>query len=137
MVLIVDDHPEICRGLAKLLELRGVEAKCVNDPAAAVRLVESLKPDLLVLDQMMPGLNGTDVLKAIRSIPALAAIPTVFYSASTEGQEEARRLGALEWLVKGQTDWLDILTRIAEIYHACSEWRRPSIQPIDPADPIA
>ena len=67
---------------------------------------------------MMPGLTGTDLLKAIRQVPAIASIPAIFYSATTDGADEARRLGALDWLVKGQTEFRDLRKRIVDVYTA-------------------
>jgi PleD family two-component response regulator len=76
---------------------------------------------MLVLDQMMPGLLGTDLLKAIRSIPAIAHVPAIFDSASAAGEVEAPRPGALDRLVKGQISWEDLIARIINVYHS----RRP------------
>ena len=116
MVLIVDDHLDICRALLVILRSVGIPAECVDDPHAAVRMAQSLHPDLLVLDQMMPGLTGTDVLRAVRGMTGLADTPAIFYSAAREGEEEARQLGALDWLEKGKTDWQDLRDRIAAAY---------------------
>lgn len=118
MILIVDDHLDTCRALLELLRREGISAECVDDPKTAVRLVETLRPALLVLDQMMPGLNGTEVLRAVRAVPALAAIPAIFYSAAEEGREEARRLGALDWLSKGGTSWIELRQRIVAVYRS-------------------
>lgn len=118
MILIVDDHIDTCRVLLLLLKQEGIPAECVDDPAAALRVIESLRPSLIVLDQMMPGLKGTDVLRAIRSLPSIADIPAVFYSAADDGREEARQLGALDWLSKGRTTWSDLRSKILSIYTA-------------------
>ena len=118
MVLIVDDHPDTCRAIMLLLRTAGILSECVNDPEAALPLVRSMKPDLLVLDQMMPGLLGTEVLRAVRSTPTVADIPAIFYSAARDGEEEARRLGALDWLVKGKTDWKEVRAKIETAYRA-------------------
>ncbi len=69
----------------------------------------------------MPGLCGTDVLKAVREIPSLAAIPAIFYSATTEGERDARQLGALDWVVKGRTGWSELKSRIVGVYRAGAE----------------
>lgn len=118
MILIVDDHLDTCRPLVTLLRMEGIEATCIDDPRAALRVIESLKPDLLVLDEQMPGLTGLDLLHAIRGIPTLAGIAALFYSATEDGQAEARRLGALDWIVKGRTNWDDLRRRIVDVYRA-------------------
>lgn len=114
--MIVDDHIDTCRALLLLLKHEGIPAECVDDPAAALRVAEALRPTLIVLDQMMAGLKGTDVLRAIRETPSLADIPAVFYSAAEDGREEARQLGALDWLSKGGTTWGELRQRIVSIY---------------------
>ena len=118
MILIVDDHIDTCRALLQLLKREGIPAECVDDPTTALRVAEALRPTMLVLDQMMPGLKGTDVLRAIRGVPTLAGIPAVFYSAADEGRDEARQLGALAWLSKGKTTWADIRQKIVAVYKA-------------------
>jgi CheY-like chemotaxis protein len=55
--------------------LERIPAECVHKPATAICVIESLRPTLLVLDPMVPGLTGTDLLEAIRGIPTLASIP--------------------------------------------------------------
>lgn len=67
-VLLADDHPIIRQGLIRLLEAE-TEISVVgeaSDGLQAVELVETLKPDVLVIDMMMPGLNGLDVLRQVR-----------------------------------------------------------------------
>ena len=118
VILIVDDHLDTCRPLVTLLRMEGIDAECYDDPRAALAAIETLHPELLVLDQMMPGLSGLDLLHAIRSMPTLAAIPAIFYTATEDGQAEARRLGALDWVLKGKTDWADLRRRIVDLYHA-------------------
>ena len=118
MILIVDDHVDTGWALALLLRSEGIQTECVNDPIAAICFIQSVQPSLLVLDQMMPGLLGTDLLRAIRGIPSLAAIPAIFYSASRDGEADARRLGALDWLVKGNIRWEELRRRIVAVYKA-------------------
>lgn len=121
MILIVDDHIDTCRALLLLLKQEGIPAECVDDSTAALRVAEALRPTLIVLDEMMPGLRGTEVLRAMRGVPTLARIPAVFYSAAEDGREEARRLGALDWLSKGGTTWNDLRQRIISIYTGLSQ----------------
>ena len=125
MILIVDDHIDTCRALLELLKRQGIPSECVEDPRAALRVAEALRPDLIVLDQMMPGMTGTDLLKAIRGVAALASIPAIFYSAADTGREEALRLGALDWLSKGGTTWRDLQSRIIAVYRDLVRRERP------------
>ena len=116
MILIVDDHLDTCHPLAALLRMEGIETRCLNDPRAAVEEIERRRPDLLVLDADMPGVDGLELLRAIRAVPALVDLPTVFFTGTTEGEAEARTLGALDWVLKGATDWDELHRRIVGVY---------------------
>ena len=101
-------------------------ASCAANPAAAAKMPGILysaadhaviKPSLLVLDQIMPGLRGTDVLRAVRATPGVSDVPATFYSAGgEEEEEEARRLGALAWLTKGRTSWEELRDKVLAAY---------------------
>src|SRR5687767_12792727 len=75
MILIVDDHPDTCGFLVRLLGKRGYAATCAASGEAALAALAGVRPSLIVLDYMMPGMSGLDVLRRIRSDAALAAVP--------------------------------------------------------------
>lgn len=118
MILIVDDHADTCRLLVRLLRRNGFEARYAEGGAEALRVLRALdaKPGLIVLDYMMPGMDGIDVLRRLRADPALSGVPVVIYSAGGDRhvREEARRLGACHWLSKG--DWDHTLSAIGQAY---------------------
>ena len=64
------------------------------------------RPDMVILDQMMPGMEGTEVLRRLRADPTTASLPVVIYSALSDPkfQEHARRTGATEVWLKGGFD---------------------------------
>ena len=66
-VLVVDDDPGICRLVQDVLELEGFDVTIAGDGFAALRAIEAERPDCVVLDVMMPGLDGHGVLSRIRS----------------------------------------------------------------------
>ena len=113
MILVVDDHPDSCRMLIRLLGTYGMDAQCISDPRQALLAAMSLRPDCVILDDNMPELTGLDVLKAIRHSPALDTLPVIIYSASGQlrRQEEAKRLGAAAWVTKG-TPFEELLRQI-------------------------
>jgi CheY-like chemotaxis protein len=106
-VLIVDDHQPTASALQRLLRIIGHNGVCVENGAQALRSVFDSPPDLVVLDVMMPGMTGLDVLRALRSDPRLQSLPVVIYTAAEEPsyRAEALRLGAQEFCVKGETNW--------------------------------
>ena len=116
-VLVVDDHPDLCRMMVRLVELAGHPATCAADGQAALDAIRrGPPPSLVLLDIMMPGMAGWDVLRAVRADPALDCVSVVMCSAL--GDPDARRravaLGAQDYLVKGQfgaDDLFAIVTR--------------------------
>lgn len=89
-VLIAEDEPHIVESLTFVLEREGFAVVSVLDGEAAMRELRSTAPDLLLLDLMLPRMNGFEVLKAAKSDPALAHIPVVILTA--KGQAQDRRM---------------------------------------------
>lgn len=93
-VLLVDDEPDILTLARISLERVGgfsVDA-CASGEAALAKAAAS-PPDLVVLDVMMPGMDGPSTLKVLRGNPATASLPVVFMTAKVQPQEVERYLG--------------------------------------------
>ena len=99
-VLIVDDEADLSELLGYNLWKAGYETKVVNDGEAGLKAIESFKPDLVVLDIMMPGLNGHQVLSRIRGNAQTASLPVIFLTAKNEEHDE------IEGLSKGADDFV-------------------------------
>lgn len=89
-VLIVEDEPHIVESLSFVLSREGFSVASVLDGEAAVESLRRDPPDLVILDVMIPRLNGFEVLKVAKSDPALKAIPVIVLTA--KGQLQDRRL---------------------------------------------
>jgi CheY-like chemotaxis protein len=89
-VLIVEDERHIIESLAFVLESEGFEVTSELDGEAGLRRVRADPPDVLVLDLMMPKMNGLEVLKAIKADPALRSLPVVVLTA--KGRQQDRRM---------------------------------------------
>src|SRR5829696_1403712 len=83
-VLIVDDNADQGRPLALILKHSGYDAGFVTSGEAAMSKVRADPPQLLILDLMMPGMSGLDVLKLIRCDPNTVDLPVVIYSAVSD-----------------------------------------------------
>jgi two-component system OmpR family response regulator len=103
VVLLVEDDPDI-RLVAKLAlqEVGGLTVFEAASGPEALDLAASLSPDLILLDVMMPAMDGPATLKALRSDPGTSRIPVVFLTAKALPQEivELRQLGALYVIAK-------------------------------------
>jgi len=99
-VFIVDDEEEFVTTLAERLELRGFEAQIATDGESALHLVETDPPQVVVLDVMMPGMGGLEVLQRIKELnPRIPVILLTGHGATREGME-GMRLGAFDYLMK-------------------------------------
>jgi CheY-like chemotaxis protein len=102
-VLYVDDEPDIreIAGLALGLDPQ-IAANLAGSGAEALRLVRAARPDVVMLDVMMPEMDGPAVLKALRDAPETASIPVVFITARTQAHDRERlmQLGAVAVIAK-------------------------------------
>ncbi len=96
-VLAVDDHPKVLTFIEIDLKLRGFEVICTSSGQEALELVSSAKPDIMLLDMVMPGMDGFEVLKRLR---AVSELPVIAVSAHTSAAGEALSLGASDFLAK-------------------------------------
>jgi CheY-like chemotaxis protein len=102
-ILYVDDEPDV-RKVAKIsLELVGKFTLCLcGSGREAIDQAEQFKPDLILLDVMMPGMDGPTTLAALRKIDTLASTPVVFMTAKAQSHEitRYRELGAIDVFTK-------------------------------------
>ena len=91
-ILIAEDEPFIVESLTFLLEREGYSVRAVNDGGRAVRAILAQPADLLILDAMMPTLNGFDVLKRIRSTPGRENLPILVLTAKGQDSDRDRMI---------------------------------------------
>ena len=98
-ILVVDDEESICIVLGTKLRAAGHEVLIANDGTQAIELVKREKPDIVVLDLLLPGMSGFDVLKELRSI---SKIPVIILSVKGADNDKIRglQLGADDYLPK-------------------------------------
>lgn len=101
-VLIVEDERDLAELLVLNLTRAGFEAVAVHDGRSAVAKAAELRPDLVILDLMLPELPGTEVASRIRSNPATAAVPIVMLTAKTDEVDQLVGLtvGADDYVTK-------------------------------------
>jgi len=101
-VLLVDDTPNILRLLSEHLESEGLRVSVASDGEEAVRRAELLKPDIILMDVMMPVLDGLEALKKLMLNPDTADIPTILMTSfhGSAHKLEGFRNGAVDYITK-------------------------------------
>ena len=99
-ILLVDDEEDFVTTLAERLELRGINTQIATNGERALETLEVSVPDLVVLDVMMPGLGGIDVLQQIKiKHPQIPVILLTGHGSRTQGEAGIRK-GAFDYLIK-------------------------------------
>jgi CheY-like chemotaxis protein len=115
-VLVVDDHADTNHILCKLIRKLGYAALSAYSGEGALAVLSAENPDLLILDCMMPGMDGMEVLRRIRTHAPTAGLPVIMYSAvaDPEFQKHAIEKGANEYWVKSGFDFSKLKDRLTE-----------------------
>ncbi|MCP5095516.1 MAG: response regulator [Chloroflexi bacterium] len=123
-VLVVDDEPLTQNLLRMMLEPVGFDVFGAEDGYKALSMVENNCPDVLILDVMMPDLDGIEVCKKIRSQPQTENLPIVMLSGKTHlnAAEDGLRAGADKYLFKpmSRSDLINSLRDVLRKRHAVS-----------------
>ena len=101
LVLVVDDDPDL-RTLAHIQLTEGFDVIQASDGEQCIELAQAHVPDVILLDMMMPGMDGAQVLTALSADPATADIPVIFLSALSAVEDKVRGLdsGAVDYIAK-------------------------------------
>ena len=102
LILIADDNPVNLDVLSETLSAEGYDIAVASDGDMAIERVRVEPPDLILLDAMMPGVDGFEACKRLKDDPATRDIPVIFMTALTDVSHKLRglRLGAVDYLVK-------------------------------------
>jgi diguanylate cyclase (GGDEF)-like protein len=115
-ILIVDDHEDNVELLKARLESWGYLTDCAGDGQEALRKVEESPPDLMLLDVMMPKIDGIEVARRIKANPALPFIPIIMQTAldATENKVEGLEAGADDYITK-PIDFAELKARLVSM----------------------
>ena len=102
IVLIVDDSPETLGFLTDALEQSGVSVLIATPGAAALKVVEKITPDIILMDAVMPGMDGFDTCRTLKAQPSIAPVPVIFMTGLTETEHIVHALdsGGVDYLSK-------------------------------------
>ncbi len=114
VILIVDDVPDNLALLSDALDEAGYMVLVALDGQSALTRIQRRRPDLILLDAMMPGLNGFDTCRQIKAQPDTANIPVLFMTALTDSEHVVQgfEAGAIDYVTK-PIDCAEMLARVA------------------------
>ena len=101
-ILVIEDDTEVRENLEEILQLEGYETIGAENGIEGLELAQTHLPDLIICDVMMPGLDGYQVLAALKENPDTATIPLIFLTAKVERQDirQGMNLGADDYITK-------------------------------------
>ena len=113
-VLVVDDEIDILDSVEAVLEIDGYNVSRCSDPMKAIAAMKAKKPDLLILDVMMPVRTGPEILLEMKSHPELLSIPCILMSAGTTTNYDQK---VYKWdvFMKKPFDLEDLLSNVKKL----------------------
>jgi len=119
-VLLVDDEKEFIQTLAERLEVRDFNVQTAFDGEEALSKIKAQDFDVVVLDVLMPGKNGIETLREIKSIKPLVSVIMLTGHATVETAIDGMKAGAYDYLMK-PTDTNDLVGKITKAYNLKAE----------------
>ncbi len=113
LIMLVDDEPDNLEILGRMLRIRGFRLAAFPTGELALRAASETKPDLILLDIMMPGIDGYQVCRRLKADPRLRAVPVLFLSAldGTRDKVRAFAAGAVDYITKPLSE-AEVLARV-------------------------
>ncbi|MER5170415.1 response regulator transcription factor [Thioclava kandeliae] len=124
-VLLIEDEPNITEALRFILTRRGFAVSSEADGARAMAAIAETRPDAIILDMMLPGCSGLEILAALRADPGLKAIPVLMLTARGQARDRAAadEAGATAFLAKpfANADLLEAIDGILALGRGTTE----------------
>ena len=115
-VLIADDNEDLREVLTYQLQMRGYRVLTASDGGQAVEVARSQKPDIILLDVLMPGMDGTEAGMRLKTDPATEKIPIIYLTSLVLGSESPMSgLGKNDVVLPKSTDLGQLIAKIQEI----------------------
>jgi two-component system, OmpR family, alkaline phosphatase synthesis response regulator PhoP len=116
-ILLAEDNQFILRSFKHILSEQGYEVETVSDGTYVIAVVCEWKPDILLLDLILPNMNGFDILKELRSNKEYNSLPIIV--ATSLGQDEDKdkvmNLGATDYIIKSHITSKELVDKIVKV----------------------
>lgn len=116
-ILIVEDDPLMSRMYQKIFSFHNYDVELANDGEEALVKVADIKPTIILLDVMMPRMNGLQVLERLKADPSTSSIPVVMLTnlAGQQDAETALSKGAVKYIIKSEHEPKEVANMVEEI----------------------
>ena len=116
-ILIVDNNKDVCRIYEDTLNAAGYFASSIKDEEKALEIIYNEKPDIILLDILMPKISGLHILQRIHKDYHTKEINVIILTEITDSniKKKAFRYGAKDYIVKSETDMQELLKRIDKV----------------------
>jgi len=113
-ILIIEDEELLYNLLERKLNEKGYQASVAKDGVEGMKMIKEIKPDLVLLDIVMPNKNGFEVMDEMQADEKLKHIPIIVISNSGQPVEidKAKELGAKDWLIKTEFDPQEVIEKV-------------------------
>lgn len=129
-VLIVEDDPLMLRLYQKIFTFEGYKVETATSGEQGLKKTKEVKPTLILLDIMMPKMNGLEVLKKLKADPEAKKIPVVILTnlAGQRDAETALALGAVKYIVKSEHDPKEVAEMVKRILAGYTRGEIPKVK---------
>lgn len=116
-ILIVEDDPSMSRMYKRSFAFEGYEVEIAEDGQQGIDMARSVKPAMILMDIMMPNMNGLEALERLKGDPETKGIPIVMLTnlGSDKDAETALSKGALQYIIKSEHEPEEVVGMIKEI----------------------
>ncbi len=120
-VILIEDEPNITEAIRFLLTRDGWSVDAHADGSGAVELIQSAQPDLVILDLMLPGKSGLEIIRELREVESLKALPVLMLTArgQMKDREMAERAGVTRFMTKPFSN-AEVLTAVRDLHAQAS-----------------
>jgi len=137
-LLIIDDHPETLDIISRVLKQQGYAVIAVDSAVQGLTLASTERPDLILLDGMMPEMDGWEVCRRIRANKEISSTPIIMFSAVNEAEQKLAgfEAGADDYLTK-PTEPVELAERVKALLEGMQPRHEISVEPIAAGEKIA
>jgi DNA-binding response OmpR family regulator len=111
LVLVLDDDPDICTMITIMLQYNGYDAADANSEEEALKVLSSTHVDLVIMDMLLSGVNGTDVCRRLKQHKKTSSVPVLMFSAHPNAKIACLAAGADDFIAK-PFDMNDMMVKI-------------------------